>query len=68
MKNFFKKIWVQVIAWIMVAVGTAVLILGGVDAGNVAKIPTLIFGIIEAIGVLILFIKSMLQAKDTRNK
>lgn len=68
MKNFFKKIWVQVIAWIMVAVGTAVLILGGVDAGNVAKIPTLIFGIIEAIGVLILFIKSMLQAKDTKNK
>lgn len=67
MKNFFKNIWVQVIAWIMVAVGTAVLILGGVDAGNVAKIPTLIFGIIEAIGVLILFIKSMLQAKDTKN-
>lgn len=68
MKNFFKNIWVQVIAWIMVAVGTAVLILGGIDAGNVAKIPTLIFGIIEAIGVLILFIKSMLQAKDTKNK
>jgi|GEM_PF-3128394 len=68
MKNFFKNIWVQIIAWIMVVVGTAILILGGVDAGNVAKIPTLIFGIIEAIGVLILFIKSMLQAKDMKNK
>lgn len=68
MKNFFKNIWVQIIAWIMVVVGTAILIFGGVDAGNVAKIPTLIFGIIEAIGVLILFIKSMLQAKDMKNK
>ena len=68
MKNFFKNIWVQIIAWIMVVVGTAILIFGGVDAGKVAKIPTLIFGIIEAIGVLILFIKSMLQAKDMKNK
>jgi hypothetical protein len=68
MKNFFQKVWVQVIAWVCVIIGTAVLILGGVDAGKVAQIPTLVFGIIEAIGVLILFIKSMLQAKDTKNK
>lgn len=68
MKNFFKQVWVQVVAWIVVVIGTVVLILGGVDAGNIAKIPTLVFGIIEAIGVLILFIKSMLQAKDTKNK
>lgn len=68
MKNFFKQLWVQIVAWAFVVIGTIVLILGGVEAGNIAKIPTLVFGIIEAIGVLILFIKSMLQAKDTKNK
>ena len=68
MKNFLNKVWVQVVAWIMVVIGTAVLILGGVDAGTVAQIPTLVFGIIEAIGVLILFIKNLLQAKDTSKK
>lgn len=68
MKNFFKKIWVQIFAWLMVVIGTVVLILGGVDAGKVAQVPTLVFGIIEAIGVLILFIRNLLQAKDTRNK
>lgn len=68
MKNFFKNIWVQIIAWIMVIVGTVVLILGGIDAGKVAQVPTLVFGIIEAIGVLILFIKGLLQAKDTTKK
>lgn len=68
MKNFFKKVWVQVVAWIMVIIGTVVLILGGIDAGKVAQIPTLVFGIIEAIGVLILFIRNLLQAKDTSKK
>lgn len=66
--NFFKKLWVQIVAWIMVVIGTVVLIIGGVDAGKIANIPTLVFGVIEAIGVLILFIKQLLQAKDTRNK
>ena len=68
MKNFFNKVWVQVVAWIMVIIGTVVLILGGIDAGKVAQVPTLVFGIIEAIGVLILFIKGLLQAKDTTKK
>lgn len=68
MKNFLNKVWVQVGAWLMVIIGTVVLILGGVDAGKVAQIPTLVFGIIEAIGVLILFIKNLLQTKDTSKK
>ena len=68
MKNFFRNIYVQIVAWICVVIGTAVLIIGGVDAGKIAQIPTLVFGIIEAIGLLILFIKNLLQAKDSRNK
>lgn len=68
MKSFFQNIAVQIVAWVCVVIGTAVLIIGGIDAGKIAQIPTLVFGIIEAIGLLILFIKNLLQAKDSRNK
>ena len=68
MKNFFKQVWVQVVAWIMVIIGTFVLILGGTDVGNIEKIPMLVFGIVEAIGLLIIFIKQMLQKKDSAGK
>lgn len=68
MKNFFKQVWVQVVAWIMVIIGTLVLILGGTDVGNIEKVPMLVFGIVEAIGLLIIFIKQMLQKKASAGK
>lgn len=68
MKDFFNKLWVQIVAWAFVIIGTLVLILGGTDVGNIVKVPTMVFGIVEAIGVLILFIKKLLQKKDTTNK
>ena len=68
MKNFFQQVWVQVVAWIMVILGTLVLILGGTDVGNIEKIPMLVFGIVEAIGLLIIFIKQMLQKKASAGK
>jgi hypothetical protein len=68
MKNFFQQVWVQVVAWIMVIIGTLVLILGGTDVGNIEKVPMLVFGIVEAIGLLIIFIKQMLQKKASAGK
>lgn len=68
MKDFFNKVWVQIVAWAFVIIGTLVLILGGTDVGDIAKVPTLVFGIVEAIGILIIFIKKLLQKKDTTNK
>lgn len=68
MKNFFQRVWVQVVAWIMVIIGTLVLILGGTDVGNIEKVPMLVFGIVEAIGLLIIFIKQMLQKKASAGK
>lgn len=68
MKDFFSKLWVQIIAWVFVVIGTLVLILGGTDVGNIVKVPTMVFGIVEAIGLLIIFIKNLLQKKDTANK
>lgn len=68
MKNFFLQVWVQVVAWIMVIIGTLLLILGGTDVGNIEKVPMLVFGIVEAIGLLIIFIKQMLQKKASAGK
>lgn len=67
MTEFFKKTWVKLTAWILVVIGTLVLILGGTKVGDIARIPELVFGIVEAVGVLILAIRGLLLKKDTAN-
>lgn len=67
-KAFFNNKVVQIVAWVLLAVSTLVLILGGVSAGDIAKVPTFIVGIVEAVALFIVFIKKMLQAKDTDKK
>lgn len=68
MKNFFNKLWVQIVAWVFIILGTLALILGGTKVGDIVKVPELVFGIVEAIGILIVFIKNLLQKKDSANK
>lgn len=63
MKDFFNKLWVQIVAWIFVIIGTAVLIIGGTSVGDINNAAKLVFGIIEAVGLLVIFIKKMLQKK-----
>lgn len=67
-KAFFNNKVVQTVAWILIAVSTLVLILGGVSAGGTAKVLTLIVGIVYVVALLIVFIKEMLQAKGTVKK
>lgn len=67
MTEFFKKTWVKLVAWILVIIGTLVLILGGTKVGDITRIPELVFGIVEAVGVLILAIRGLLLKKDTAN-
>lgn len=67
-KAFFNSKVVQILAWIFLVISTLVLILGGVSAGDIAKVPTFVVGIVEAVALLIVFIKKMLQAKDTDKK
>ena len=67
-KAFFNSKIVQIIAWILLAVSTLVLVLGGGSAGDIAKVPTFVVGIVEAVALFIVFIKKMLQAKDTDKK
>lgn len=63
MKDFFSKTWVKITAWVMIALGALVLIISGVTATEIAKVPALVAGIIQAIGLLILFIKGKITGK-----
>jgi uncharacterized membrane protein len=68
MKDFFNKTWVKIMAYVFIIIGTLVLLLGGTKVGDISRIPELVFGIVEAVGVLILFIRGLLQKKDTAKK
>jgi hypothetical protein len=68
MKEFFQKVWVRIVAWIFIVIGTLVLLLGGTEVGDIVRVPELVFGIVEAVGVLILFIRGLLLKKDSANK
>ena len=68
MKNFFNKLWVKIVAWTSIVIGTLALILGGTSVGDIVKVPELVYGIISAVGLLIVFIQNLLQKKDTDKK
>ena len=63
MKDFFNKTWVKVVAAIFVVLGTVTLLLGGTPVGEIVKIPTLVAGILQAIGLLVTFIAGLLNKK-----
>lgn len=68
MKDFFNQLWVKIVAWVMIIIGTVVLILGGTSTGDINQVVELVFGIIEAIGLLVIAIGKLLQKKATTNK
>lgn len=68
MKDFFNKVWVQAVAWVFVILGTLALILGGTAVADISHAVELVFGIVSAVGLLVLFIREMLRKKDTTGK
>lgn len=68
MKDFFNQLWVRVLSYIFIILGTLALILGGTAVGDIVQIPELVFGIVEAVGLLILFIRKLLNKKATDGK
>lgn len=68
MKDFFNKTWVKVVSWIFLLIGAASLILGGTSIADIGKGVELIAGIITAIGLLIEFIREMLNKKNEQAK
>lgn len=66
--NFFKQVWVMIVAFIFIIIGVVTLILGGVTVGEINNVVELIAGILSAIGLLIIAIRKLIQKKDTANK
>lgn len=63
MKDFFNKIWVKITGWVCIVLGTVVLFLGGTGTAEISKGVVLVVAIIEAVGVLITFITSVIANK-----
>ena len=76
-KAFFNNTIVKVVAWVLLAVVSVVLILGGASVADISKGVELVAGIVAAIATLVAFIASkikkllllhLLQARLKRNK
>ena len=68
MKDFFNKTWVKVVSWIFLLIGVVSLILGGTSVADIGKGVELVAGIITAIGLLVEFIREMLNKKNEQAK
>lgn len=68
MKNFLNQTWVKVISWIMIIIGVVIQLLNGVSVVEINKTIEMIFGIVQAVGLLIIAIQKLLQKKATTNK
>lgn len=72
MKEFFQKVWAKIVAWIFIVIGTHVLLLGCTEVRDIVRVPVrvpeFVFGIVEAVGVLILFTRGLLLKKDATKK
>jgi len=68
MKNFLNQTWVKVVAWVMIVIGVVIQLLNGVSVVEINEVVELIFGIVQAIGLLIVAIGKLLQKKATTNK
>ena len=68
MKDFFNQLWVKIMAWSFIVIGAVVLLLGGTSVGDISGVVELVFGVIQAIGLLIIAIGKLLQKKATTNK
>ena len=67
-KSFLTQKWVIILAWALWIVATAVLILQGFTTVDIGTALKYVVAIIEAVGVLIAFIKALLTKKNTTSK
>ena len=68
MKGFLNQTWVKIVAWVMIITGVIVQLLDGVSVVEINEVVELIFGIVQAIGLLVVAIQKLLQKKATTNK
>ena len=68
MKDFFNNTWVKITSWILLLIGAVALILDGTSVAEIGKGVELIAGIISAVGLLVVFIKEMVEKKNAAKK
>ena len=60
-KAFFNNTIVKVVAWVLLAVVSVVLILGGASVADISKGVELVAGIVAAIATLVAFIAGKIK-------
>jgi hypothetical protein len=68
MKNFLNQTWVTIVGWIGLIICAALLILGGTSVADIGEGVQLVSGIIDAVILLIAFIRKRLNKKDEKAK
>lgn len=66
--GFFKQLWVEILAVVMLLVGIVLLALAGFTQVEVAPVIDAVWVVLDVIVNLILAIKKLLQKKATTNK
>ena len=60
-KAFFNNTIVKVVCWVLLAVVSVVLILGGTSVADIGKGVELVAGIVSAVALLVVFIASKIK-------
>lgn len=63
MKDFLNKTWVTIVGWVLLIASTVILILGGSPVTDINEGVTLTVGIIDAVVLLVAFIRGKLNKK-----
>ena len=63
-KAFFETKTVKIVESVVIAMGAAGLLIGGITIDNIEKIPTVTAGVVVAVEALITFIQGLVTKKD----
>lgn len=66
--DWFKNTWVAIVGFVLLIIGTALLYLGGVGKVELNQTVEMVIAIVDSIGLLIIFIRKLIQKKDSAKK
>lgn len=61
MKNFFTNTVTKIVCWVLLAICSVILIIGGTSAESISSGVALVAGVVTAIAGLIAFISSQIK-------
>lgn len=66
--DFFKKTWVEIVAFTMFVISIIMLALGGFTNVEITPVLEAVFAVLDCISLLVIAIKKLLQKKDSASK